>query len=88
MLKKWKLVLERKTIIKSFLPASLFLFLQMEGLIFSLNYSTLKKNTKIRNEIGEGEGRKIREIEGGRRQSLTVFLFELIIKLNEMLPFY
>lgn len=62
MSKKWKQVLERKTIIKFFLPASFFLFLQMEGLIFFLNYSSSEKITKIRNETGEG--RKSREIKG------------------------
>lgn len=62
MSKKWKQVLERKTIIKFFLPDSFFLFLQMEGLIFFLNYSSSEKMTKIRNETGDG--RKSREITG------------------------
>jgi len=40
--------------IKSFLPASLFRSLQMEGLTFFLNYSSSEKMTKIRNEKGKG----------------------------------
>lgn len=54
--------MERKTIIKSFLPASFFLSVQMEGLIFFLNYSSSEKITKIRNKTREG--RKSREIKG------------------------
>lgn len=61
MLKKRNGFWSEKTMIKSFLAASLFLSFQMEALIFFLNDSSSEKITKIRNEMREG--RKIKGVE-------------------------
>lgn len=62
MLKKWKQVFKWKTMIKSFLPASLFLSLQMQRLIFLFKLLQLWEN--YNDKKWKREGRKSKEIKG------------------------